>query len=509
MTPNADSIIAERFRAAIANQLGLAYDTGKQAFLAEVLKRRAAAFRIAPVAYLERLEAGGLRDETSALAEELTVGETYFFRNNDQFAAFRDVVLPERMAARAATRRLRFLSAGCSSGDEAYSLAIAVAEFIQSPPWRVDIRAIDANPAALERARNARYSNWSLRETPADTREQWFRVDGKDFILDDRIRAAVSFSQANLADNDEALWAPETYDAIFCRNVIMYFTPEVLRAVIGKLTRALAPGGYLFLGSAETLRGLTQDFHLVHTHGAFYYQRRSEGSLEQPIRYVAPASVPLAFHPLPELAVDLAWYEAIDGAARRIAALAAPAERRAAPPPAPKPRVVEPAWSLGATLDLLRRERYEEALATITMLPEEARADPDVMLLQAVLMVQHGRVAAAGEVCTRLLAADEMNAGANYVLGLCFEGTGNHAVAAHHYEAAVHLDPDFALPHLHLGLLARRAGDRDEARQCLEKALTLLLRETPARLLLFGGGFTRDGLIALCEAELRSGGSAP
>ena len=97
-----------------------------------------------------------------------------------------------------------------------------------------------------------------------------------------------------------------------------------------------------------------------------------------------------------------------------------------------------------------------------------------------------------------------MSAGANHVLGLCFEGLGDGRKAAHHYGIAIHLDPQFAMPRLRRGLLARRAGRLDEAREDLSQALDLLQREDTSRLLLFGGGFTRSGLSTLCQSELRA-----
>ena len=131
--------------------------------------------------------------------------------------------------------------------------------------WDVSIRAVDINPGALERAANARFSAWALRETPPEVQKRWFRPAGRDLVLADEIRSAVTFEQRNLTSDDVELWRPDFYDVIFCRNVIMYFSPEKMRAVIARIAASLAPGGYLFLGHAETLRGLSQDFHLLHT----------------------------------------------------------------------------------------------------------------------------------------------------------------------------------------------------------------------------------------------------
>ena len=147
----------ERFRAVLCDHLGLAFDDTKLAYLTEVLARRLeTAGTLAPL-YLTDLEREPNRNELRALVQELTVPETYFFRNWDQFRALIEVVLPELLAARPPPQKLRILSAGCASGEEAYSLAIVVREHV-GPTANVSIHAVDLNPAMLMKAARARYS---------------------------------------------------------------------------------------------------------------------------------------------------------------------------------------------------------------------------------------------------------------------------------------------------------------------------------------------------------------
>jgi chemotaxis protein methyltransferase CheR len=110
---------------------------------------------------------------------------------------------------------------------------------------------------------------------PADVQSKWFRAQGHDLLLDKSIRSALRFNTANLASDDPELWQPGRYDAVFCRNVLMYFSPEQMRAVITRIARSLAPGGFLFLGHAETLRGVSERFHLCHSHATFYYSLKA------------------------------------------------------------------------------------------------------------------------------------------------------------------------------------------------------------------------------------------
>lgn len=495
-----------RFRAALANQLGLAFEDQRLPQLTEVFEERVAAHGGDVEAYLSSLERDAPGDELASIARRVTVPETYFFRHGQQFEALRAILL--RSFRPSALPRV--LSAGCASGEEAYSLVMALRELW--PSREPTIVAIDVNPAILERARAGRYSAWSLRETPKLSRARWFRQEGREFVLDDSIRSAVRFVSANLAsDEASSLLAPGTFDIIFCRNVLMYFTPEQFRAAVARLSRALVPEGHLFLGSAETLRGVSHDFHLRHTHEAFYYQRKSQRELSEP----APPLPGERPWPLPPPEVEAsAWVEEIGRAAARIAALTAPAPAaeplrtspaREGPPretPAARRAHAVARLDLSAALELLHKEQFSEALDQVRSLSEQCGSDPEAMLLEAVLLASAARFDEAERMCQRLLGVDELNAGAHYLLALCNAGGGRLDRALHHDRVANYLDPGFAMPRLHLGLMLRREGQRASAREELARARSLLEREDGARLLLFGGGFNRSALLALCDAEL-------
>lgn len=491
MTATLNAGEVERFRAAIATRLGLQFEESKLGFLGEVLRRRLVGLASGSESYLRELEQRARPEELGALARELTVAETYFFRHMDQFRAFSELALPERLRARSVHGSLRILSAGCASGEEAYSLAILALDALASSGCDLSIRGVDVNPAMPEKAARAHYSPWALRETPPELQRAWFRREGQAFLLEEAARRLVTFQTGNLLDEDDGLWPRESYDVVFCRNVIMYLTPEAARTVVERITRALAPGGFLFLGHAETLRALSQDFHLRHTHGTFYYQRKAGIELDPPapFAFAAPGNI----EPLPTTAVANAeaWVNTIRKAHERIQALV-PARATAS----------RKGWDLGQALDLLNKERFAEALGQVRSLPLEAARDLDVMLLEAALLVHSGELAAAERSCQRMLAVDELSAGAHYLLALCREGCGDAHGAAEHDRVAVYLDSTFAMPRLHLGLLARRAKNDESARRELAQALLLLQREEASRLLLFGGGFQREALIALCRTEL-------
>jgi chemotaxis protein methyltransferase CheR len=382
--------------------------------------------------------------------------------------------------------------------------------------WDVKIIGIDINPAILLKASQARYSEWSLRATSDDIRRRYFRADGTDFVLAPEIQKMVSFEERNLVDVDPLFWQSLACDVVFCRNVLMYFPRETARGVVRRISQALLPGGFLFIGHAETLRGISPDFHLCHTHGTFYYQQPQSCEAALAATWAAPPREP-AEDLLPALVESTAnWADVIEHAATRIAALADGRTRsphQTAPQvpndlPGSQIGVAEPArtWDLSLVLEAVRQERFADALELIGALPADSQEDPDALLLRAVLLTNHGRLKESEEVCRRLLALDELNASAHYLMALCSEHAGDASGAIEHGLTAVYLDPGFAMPHLHLGILAKRSGDDDTAQRELGQALVLLASEDAARILLFGGGFSRDALLQLCRTQLRAAG---
>lgn len=509
MIRSIDSSDLEQFRVTVLRCLGLHFDDSRLGLLADALHQRLDARRLSPSGYLGRLqERIFLREELHVLAQELTVGETYFFRNHEQFYAFEEVVLGGRLSTRSYSPQLRVLSVGCSSGEEPYSLAICVRETLGSRAVEVVIHAVDVNPVAVKKAAHARYAAWALRDTPPEVRKRWFRVAGRDFVLDETIRNAVKFEVRNVMEDNADLWQPGLYDVVFCRNVIMYFSPEKAHTLIHRITQSLCPGGYLFLGHAETLRGLSHDYRLFHTHGTFYYQRKA--ALEEPSAAMFP-DMATALHPHTiesgsTVTCAESWVETVQRAADRIHILAGKVglmSRTAAEMAGQvAPSSTVPGIDIGFVLELLKKERFVEALAHLDRVSMDTIRDADTLLLRATLLAHSGRLAEAETVSTELLEYDATNAGAHYVLALCREGQGDRVGALNHDQVATYLDPSFAMPRLHLGLMEQRVGDVASARRDLHKALQLLAGEDASRLLLFGGGFGREGLMALCRSEL-------
>ena len=485
------------FRDAVAQRAGLRFDKVDAEPLVTALRERVRQTSAKTVTqYLERL--ASQPQEAVEVASLLSISETYFLRNPDQFRALATVLkegVPKPL-------KWRVLSAGCASGEEAYSLAITACEALSFPGASelVDILGVDLHADGLARARAGVFGRWSMRVTPQAVRRKYFRTSGERHQVVDSLRAMVSFEQANLVDAP-SLWQHGRFDVVFCRNVLMYFTPAAARNVLANIARSMVPGGYLFLGHAENLRGLSEDFELLQSHDTFFYQRKPSLPL---LAKSIPASVSSGSPPHLSGGGRDDWLGAISQASRRIESLshASRPPKRARPNRAvPNAPVSIPSRWVRA-VGLLKEERFQEALDALDNGDGSPGDVTQESLMRAVLLVNTGSVDQAEQLCRAILDADGFNAGAHYVAALCREHASDHEGAVEHSRAAAYLDAGFAMPHLQLGKLARRVGDVATARRELELALSLLSHENSDRIVLFGGGFGRDALVQLCRGEL-------
>jgi chemotaxis methyl-accepting protein methylase len=198
------------------------------------------------------LETGGQTVWMHALVEYLTVGETYFLRDPAQIAALRETILPDLIDRRAAERRLRLWSAGCSTGEEPYTLAILLREKDITPAWDVLLIGTDVNRQSLRTAREGRYPAWSLRATPDTIRNRYFQPSDTGWRLSESIRRMARFAWMNLGA-DSFMPPSAELDLIVCRNVTIYFDDAATQRLYRALIRALAPGGWLMLGPSDPL----------------------------------------------------------------------------------------------------------------------------------------------------------------------------------------------------------------------------------------------------------------
>lgn len=446
--------------------------------------------------------------DLQAILDQVSVGETYFFRESAHFTALLEQVLVERLQEVRDTRPLRILSAGCSSGEEVYSIAITLREHEAALGFpNVELIGIDAHAVAIEKARRARYSAWALRMTPEPIRRRYFEQKGDDFQLQAATRKLVDFEERNLLELDPGFFRPGRFDVIFCRNVLIYFSDQSARNAVARMSEALAPGGYLFLGHSESLRGLSEDFVQCHSHDSFFYRKKPGKTTS--------LALPAAPNPTRSTAEPVSaepWFEVIKNSAQRVAQLTSEQRPKSVSPiPAPSKSAQTPdgAWSaLWPILEAIASEQFDAALQRLEQLtPPPGANDYAATLARATIDCGKGRISESQRGCQRLLDSLHYVAEAHYLLALCHEHLGDAERARRLYQESVRIAPRFAMAQLRLGALLRRLGQRERARVALSQAEEFISHAPREHVLLFGGGFQRAALLALCRAELAALGA--
>jgi chemotaxis protein methyltransferase CheR len=258
----------------IEARLGIVFDPGRRDILESRLEPRLAALHLDTLTdYYHHLIRHPRREQEQAeLAKHVTNGETYFFRESQQFDLLTHRVLPE-LHGLGRLRPLRILSAGCSSGEEPYSLAFSLRDAgLAASTWEVD--GCDVNGARLEKARAGLFDEPSLRVCDEGRRRRYFQPAAGRFRVRGDFRDGVRFFFGNLAGDDGGLL--RSYDVVFCRNVLIYFSEIAFHRAVDLLARHLVPGGYLFLGHSESLIDRRSDFDPLCLDGKIVYRRKED-----------------------------------------------------------------------------------------------------------------------------------------------------------------------------------------------------------------------------------------
>ncbi|HEY1679871.1 MAG TPA: protein-glutamate O-methyltransferase CheR [Candidatus Sulfotelmatobacter sp.] len=266
-----------KIREVIYQVSGIYQPDEKLYLLASRCARRMAVLKTtSPAEYLEHLTVRGNRDtEMRLLLNEITIGETYMFRSPPQIEAMRNIILPQITKTKGAMgfKRLHVWSAGCSTGEEPYTLAMFLLEESakQLAGWTFDILATDLNENSLTTAKTGVYGEYSLRSTSELLRKKYFKqFDDKRLQASDQLKSIIRFDRVNLSD-DRKMTFCKGMDLILCCNVLIYFDLASKRRVMQHFHSNLLPGGYLFLGHAESLYQVDDRFHLVHFPGTIGY----------------------------------------------------------------------------------------------------------------------------------------------------------------------------------------------------------------------------------------------
>jgi len=400
------------------------------------------------------------------LIQTITVGETYFFRNQAQFNALRNHILPALIARRrqAGDFHLRLWSAGCATGEEPYSLAILLRELLPDLSlWNITLLATDLNAASMDFARRGVYRPWSFRnETPPEVQARWFKQRPDGYELDRAIRNMVTFAPLNLVNDDYPSADNNTLhmDLIICRNVTIYFDQATTRRVVERFNRALIPDGWLIVGHAEPVASIYQDqgFEPRNFPDTVLYQKISAAAAPTPTAWSAATvstDEPLLL-PAPKQRPN-DQEEAAMPPSSHVSPERSPAGQRvsAAPPIAPEmqpsdsPVIAQNAWEQARRA--ADQGNQHEALAWLDKAEQQDSLQPQVHYLRALIQLQIDNREGALVSLRQAVYCDPSFALAHYSLGTLYQQRGEYRTAARHWrmaqQAIADLDADHPLPY--------------------------------------------------------------
>jgi chemotaxis protein methyltransferase CheR len=469
------------------------------------------------------------REQLETLARALTIGETYFLRDPRSYQVLEQQLLPELVAQRRGTdRSLRFWSAGCSTGEEPYTLAILLSRIIPDlANWKISLLATDINPQALERGRQGIYSQWSFRNSPPWLMDYFTKTDDGRYQIIPRIKNMVRFEYLNLADDRVATEGGGTdfLDVIFCRNVMLYFEPVQIERTVAKFHSALGKDGWLFVGPTEVDQNLIKGFTCRRFPGAFVLSKRADAgqSTELPHPTLQLPEVPAFTQAGPKSVAHRPTQPIQPGVSQAVGSqthgtkaddssgtgpqLESPVlDYRQAEPEvshsaaasdfstAASPASAAEGHDYSEALALYRDGHYQQAADSVRRALAAGPQPAETLSLGARALANIGRLAEARELCEHAIAADRLAARNHYLLSVILEQQGDLPGATSSLKNVLFIDHDHLLAYFALGNLSRQTGDARESERNFNNALKLLEKLDPHELLPEAEGMTAGSL---------------
>jgi len=420
------------------------------------------------------------QSQIEILACHLTVGETYFFREPKTFEALEKHILPKLIRNRWQNqKRIRIWSAGCCTGEEAYSLAILLSRLIHDiETWNITILATDINPVFLKKAQDGIYREWSFRGTPYWLKEQCFRDRGNGFYeILPKYKRMVKFQYLNLVEDTFPSIYNDTnaMDLIFCRNVLMYFSTKQVEKVISRYHQALLDDGWLVTASSETSHIFYSQYITVNFPGTILYKK---GAYVVHEGYTRIEDGFIDGLPRIDEDTDVVHFPNTT-----------PVRMPSNPKPEPQDQqnsfVEEPAVSAEdeeedvekvyqKALQVYNQGRYENTIDLILNSISSRESHPKVMTLLAKAYANRGELKHALNWCEKALDQDKLNPVFHHLHAVILQEQGEHEKAITALRRALYLNPDFVLPYFMLGNLQRQQGKLVEAEKHFENALNIL-----------------------------------
>lgn len=438
--------------------------------------------------------------ELRELVDLITIGETFFFRNMPQFEALMRFVLPETVQRKMylPDKSIRVWSAGCSRGDEVYSIAIAIMEALPSHEnWDISILGTDINRNVLVCAKEAIYGERDIGPLPREYLHKYFKIQGSNYILNDRVRELARFEYHNLAKDPFTQEGMQDLDIIFCRNVTIYFNFRITKRVIDKFYNCLIPDGYLFLGHAETLWQITKKFEAVEFPQTFVYKKvliPGDGEVGKPFMGVPDFNLE-GFTPIKEGAFQEAVFPK--------KAESKPEEKTEPIDELEKPlaaREIELLYK-EATI-LFNEKKYNEALPLFDMIIAQDNNHIHAYLTKATILANQASYKEAADILAKIIEVDNLNVEAYYLLGVLSYRTGDLKEAETQFRKVNYVDPEIVLAYFNLGNIYLYQRKCSRALREFSNAIRLLEKRPQDEGVRFSEDFTVEFLLRACKNNL-------
>lgn len=410
----------------------------------------------------------------------LTNRESYFFRDKGQMNLLRQRILPDIIRANQRTKTIRLCSAGCSTGQEPYSLAILLTELLPDiEEWQLKIVGIDINRESLQQGKKATYNPWSFRQVEDSIKEQYFRNLAGYYKLENKIQQLVKFHQVNLVLDPFHQSNPDTQnlDLIVCRNVFIYFTDQAIATVVDKFFDILKPNGYFMAGHAELQNHHIRSFkgHMF-PESVVYTKQGHRVSPHQGPRFFP--TVPKAFSPIPQ---PTSFTQAKPPAAQSKHVVRSPIEVKTKPKPLPAPvaLAINPLPDeLTVIRKLIEQKSFSLALKKLEIIYRQHPRDYQTCMLMAEVYADLGEHTQAKNWCDQAIELDSSQLSPYYLLAKIAEEKNDIELAKQILKRVVYLD-DRAVPaYLYLASIYQSQGD-SKRHQKLQKSAIKILEDMP------------------------------
>lgn len=447
-------VIFDQLNKILETYCGLRYEYNRMYLLASGVNDRKSLLKIdTDDDYVHHLQSS--QNELKHLTECLTINETFFFRDQQNFTALRHYIIPEIIQHKSSCH---ILSAACSTGEEPYSIAIMMKK--NFPHINTHIDAIDIDQQALTKAKAGSYPIRAFHNTHPDIMSTYFKQHHNEYILDTDIRHAVNFIQGNLLD--QTLYHQlAMVDVILCRNVFIYFSQETIQKVIHHFEQLMKPGGFMLLGHAENIREIDSHFELMESHQSFFYQFNHKMNQSTHNTIFVPDVKPINMASI-SVSKNEVFNSNVD------ASINSDTTEKA---------TVNKQYTLNIDQTLEKALTFFEQKKTAIAAHEFDKIleiSPQHILAQlgvAIIAASRGECEHARTICQNIIKLDKLSVEVYYVLGAVEEIADNLNEAKKAYQSSLFLDNNFALSHYRMGLIFQRQNNKKRALKSIKMTL--------------------------------------